>query len=387
DAADIPVRAVELGVNYLDTANAYGPSQSIYGEAFRRMRLAPWQADYNAALREQLFIATKTGQRSAAGAVSELKRSLTLLFGDGKGWFPDEAYLDSIQIHNLTSVSQVDQIYDEKAGALMGLLDYRDGTNRAGLNPEHRSVVRHLGITGHYSSVVLMNALQRDKLDIIDTLLVALNANDRRASSFQYNAVPVARARGLGIVAMKVFCAGSLYTKLGRQPGNAEELIRSVGYPGGIDSADLVRYPLSVPGVATVIAGISAISREAPEADQIAANLAGALQDATTDSERVRIEAAVAELHGTGTNFFQVYSRSITQPPAPEVTRDSGRVIIRWQSALASSDALRWYDIWCGDYRLARIPFRPQTTSEPLTTWLPPEDAPDGPYRVEAVTA
>ncbi|MBI5280079.1 MAG: aldo/keto reductase, partial [Candidatus Solibacter usitatus] len=46
DAADIPVRAVELGVNYLDTANAYGPSQSIYGEAFRRMRLAPWQADY-----------------------------------------------------------------------------------------------------------------------------------------------------------------------------------------------------------------------------------------------------------------------------------------------------------------------------------------------------
>ena len=41
DPADIIVRAVQLGLNYLDTANAYGPSQMNYGEAFRRLHLTP----------------------------------------------------------------------------------------------------------------------------------------------------------------------------------------------------------------------------------------------------------------------------------------------------------------------------------------------------------
>ena len=84
------------------------------------------------------------------------------MFGDGKGSIPDGAYLDAIQIHNLTTLEQVDQIYEgfaerttrrpERIGALAGLLDYRDGTNYTGLNPEHRRYVRHIGITGHLSS-------------------------------------------------------------------------------------------------------------------------------------------------------------------------------------------------------------------------------------------
>ena len=86
DSAAIPVRAVELGVNYLDTANAYGPSQANYGEAFRRLSL-------DQAARERLFIASKTGNRyainpaapNAATALSDLRRSLTTLFGDGNG--------------------------------------------------------------------------------------------------------------------------------------------------------------------------------------------------------------------------------------------------------------------------------------------------------------
>jgi aryl-alcohol dehydrogenase-like predicted oxidoreductase len=387
DSAEIPVRAVELGVNYLDTANAYGPSQSIYGEAFRRMNLAPWQSGYNAELRASLFVATKTGQRAASGAVNELKRSLTMLFGDGKIWFPDEAYLDSIQIHNLTRLTEVDQIYDAKTGALWGLLDYRDGTNRTGLNPERRRVVRHIGITGHLSSPVLMAALQRDQLDILDTMLVAINANDRRYSAHQYNAVPVARARGLGIIAMKAFSAGGIYTGMGRQPNKAEELIRTVGTPGGIDSADLIRYPLSVPGVATLIAGITTIHREAPERDQIAANLAAGLDDGSSTAERSRIEARVAELHGTETNYFQERSRAITQPPPPLVEYDAGRVILKWTSALAAAEPIRAYRIWSGDWLVATLPFRPQTTTEPLTTWLPAADAGEGPFRVEAVTS
>ncbi|MDR3527508.1 MAG: aldo/keto reductase, partial [Rhizomicrobium sp.] len=85
DAPDIIVRAVELGVNYLDTANVYGPSQMHYGEAFRRLNLVPGKPGYNADLRETLFLNSKTNKRFAknpadtAGpfAIDELKRTLT----------------------------------------------------------------------------------------------------------------------------------------------------------------------------------------------------------------------------------------------------------------------------------------------------------------------
>lgn len=108
DAPDIIVRAVQLGVNYLDSANLYGPSQMNYGEAFRRMHLAPGAAGYNAALRQSLYIASKTRERYALGpssqmaqtpgatAVSDIERTLTQMFGDGKGTIPEGAYLDAM---------------------------------------------------------------------------------------------------------------------------------------------------------------------------------------------------------------------------------------------------------------------------------------------------
>jgi hypothetical protein len=184
DPADIIVRAVQLGLNYLDTANAYGPSQMNYGEAFRRLHLTPSDTSYDRELRQKLFVATKTVRRFAldpggAGptAVDDLKRSLTQIFGDGKGFIPEGAYLDSIQIHNLTTMDQVNQVYEgfagrgskraERIGALAGLLDYRDGTNYTGLNPERRHYVRHIGITGHQSSPVLMSAIRRDSENVI----------------------------------------------------------------------------------------------------------------------------------------------------------------------------------------------------------------------------
>jgi aryl-alcohol dehydrogenase-like predicted oxidoreductase len=64
DAPAIIVRAIQLGINYLDSANAYGPSQANYGEAFRRLHLTPADPAYNRPLRESLYIASKTTRRS-----------------------------------------------------------------------------------------------------------------------------------------------------------------------------------------------------------------------------------------------------------------------------------------------------------------------------------
>ncbi len=404
ESVDIIVRAIELGINYLDSANAYGPSQSLYGRAFWKLRITPGHPDHDPALRERLFITSKTMQRyaldrsrpQAATAISDLRRALTQMFGDGQGWIPDNAYLDLFQIHNLTTEQQVDQIYEglearggkmpDRIGALAGLLDYRDGTNFTGLNPEYRRWIRHIGISGHQSSPVLMKAIQRDELNIIDTLLVALNANDRHYLSHQYNVVPVALARGMGIIAMKVFCAGGMYTGLQRQPRETGELIRTVGVPGGVDSADLIRYPLSVPGVAVVIAGVSHIDRERPERDQIACNLAAAVMDVPSEAERRRIEAAVAERHGTGTNYFQERSRGLVHPPPPQVEQDGDRVWVRWHTGLAGSEPIRSYKIYSAEDLRAWIPFRPQTTTAPLALPLPSYMVGDDPVRVEAST-
>lgn len=404
DVVDIVVRAIELGVDYLDTANAYGPSQSIYGQAYWKMRITPGHPDYDAALRSRLFITSKTGQRyaydrarpSAANAVSELKRSLTLLFGDGEGWIPDGAYLDLFQIHNLTSMAQVDQIYEglgsrggtmpDRIGALAGLLDFRDGTNYTGLNPDGRHYIRHIGITGHQNSPVLMAAIQRDELNILDTMLVAINANDRRFSSHQFNAVPLAHAKGMGIIAMKAFSAGGIYTGMQRQPNNPAELILSVGVPGGVPSQDLVRYPLSVPGVAVIIAGIGKIDRERPEQDQLAANVSASQLDSTTDAERQRIENSVADRHGINTNYYQNRQAGLVQPPAPTLERNGDRVIVKWTSALAGPDPIRSYQVYSGDQLLAGLPYRPQLTTAPLSLNLPADRIGEGPVRVEAST-
>jgi len=398
DPADIIVRAIGLGINYLDSANGYGPSQANYQTAIWRLHLSAADSEYNAALRERLYFATKTIQRyalvrtqppTAPTAITELRQSLTVMFGDGKGWVPDGAWLDAMQIHAVGSDQQVDQIFEgmddranlrarDRIGVLAGLLDFRDGTNYTGLNPEHRHWIRHIGITGHQSSLVLMRALRMDQGNALDTLLVALNANDRNYCSHQHNVIPVAVAKGMGVIAMKAFADGVFYGKPARFSNAPADVVLSVGRPGAVEPADLVRYPLSVPGVGVLITGIGMI-------DQVAANFDAALTDVASEAERRRIESTVADLHGTATNYFQD-KRGLTQPPEPKVERDADRLTIQWTTAYAGPDPIRSYQIYSGDRLLLTVPFRPQTTLAPLAVTLPANEAGEGPFRVAAST-
>ena len=388
DAPDIIVRAIQLGVNYLDSANAYGPSQMNYGEAFRRLHITPSDGSYNRALRENLYVATKTSRRYALNAevtgptaVDELKRSLTMMFGDGKGQIPEGAYLDAIQIHNLTTMEQVSQVYEGfgdrgrkmpgRIGALAALLDYRDGTNLTGLNPEHRHYVRHIGITGHQSSPVLMEAIRRDTSSVLDTVLVALNANDRLCSSHQNNVLPLAVARGLGVIAMKIFADGAYYGKEPRFSRTPEDVNLAVGKEGAVPPSDLVRYPLSLPGVSVAIIGTGRINREKPEGDQLLANLTAALKDMPSGIERTRIEADSRARHGAATNYFQEKTNVLVQPSSVSTRRDGDRVIVEWNTAFAGPEPIKSYEIYAGKRLLASLPFRPQLTEVPLSFPIP----------------
>jgi aryl-alcohol dehydrogenase-like predicted oxidoreductase len=69
---------LEHGINHIDTASSYGDSED---------QLRPWLAEH----RDRFFLATKTGERTAAGARESIHRSLERL-GVGR--------VDLIQLHN-----------------------------------------------------------------------------------------------------------------------------------------------------------------------------------------------------------------------------------------------------------------------------------------------
>ena len=396
DPADIVVRAFELGINYFDTSNVYGESQEHYGEAFRRLHLTPATAGYDAGLRERIFLATKTTRRfardpsqpAAQMAVDDLKRSLTQIFGDGKGSIPEGAYLDSIQMHAVTTFEDVEHLYvgmNERGGTMPGqigafaaLLDYRDGTDYTGLNPEHRHWVRHVGVSGHFSSPVLMRMLRLDEGNNLDTLLVALNVNDKLYLPHQTNVVPLAVARGMGVIAMKVFADGVFFGKEARFSRTPADVITSVGDPNKLFYRDLVRYSVSTPGVTTAIIGIGHIDRKNPDKDQLVADFAAAIDTPMTPKEREQLEKQAAAMYGATTNYFQDKARGLVQPTDIKLSKNGNRVTVSWNAGYAGANPIRSWQIKSGAKVLLTIPFRPQLTMAPLTAYLTAEEAAGG---------
>jgi aryl-alcohol dehydrogenase-like predicted oxidoreductase len=425
----IILKALSLGITYLDTSNHYGPSQVNYGKAFRAAHLIPGSPGYDEKRRRSFFLASKTGLRYAKGqpgprgmatgltngppgsmTIDDVRRTLSQIFGDGLGNYPPGAYLDLVQIHNLLNLDQVDAIYeglatpDPKAewiGALAALRDYRDGTNLTGLNPKEEKLIRHIGITGHFSSPVLMECIQRDTGNILDTLLVAMNANDRHYFNHQYNVIPVAAAKNMGIIAMKVFADGAMYGKDNRFSTQPSDVVRSVGSPH-LPSAPLIRYSLSTPGVSTAIIGIGHIDKDR-KLDQLEQNLAASRFSGQMDGSGRREVEQLAERAKKGlTNYFQREAEVLGAPRQAAVSQkmetDRRVALLTWQTSYAGDQPLSHYEIQRDDFLRAdfgnpphlntvvgRVEHRPQTTMEPFTFNDPLKDQLPHRYRVIAV--
>jgi aryl-alcohol dehydrogenase-like predicted oxidoreductase len=190
DAVPMIEEALRLGVRYCDTAPAYLQSQDYYGEAFRNL---------GASVRKQVFLASKTHLRDRDGALGLLDDSLQRLSTE---------WLDLWQLHDLRSMADLDAIF-AKGGAIEAVEEAKaDGR------------IRHVGITGHHSPEVLLEAMRRYP---IDTVLCAINPADSARSPFLTTVVAEARKRGMGIIGMKVLAAGRL-TMDGI--ARADELIR-----------------------------------------------------------------------------------------------------------------------------------------------------------------
>jgi aryl-alcohol dehydrogenase-like predicted oxidoreductase len=405
DPVSIIEKAYRLGLTYFDTSNAYGPSQSHYGSAFGRLGLIPNNPNHDPAARARIYLASKTHMRTTrhpqgqlwrndysdgmndnfkvGNAVDDVRRSLSLMFGDGKGGYPEGAYLDCIQIHNITAQDDVDMIYEgleharpdaDWLGALVGLLDLRDGTNRSGANPKGEKLVRHIGITGHWNAAALIYAIQRDSRRILDTLLVALNPSDLNFLSHQNNTIPVARAAGMGVIAMKLFGDASYYGAPATFMRDASQVYRQVG-SRTLPSAPLIRYALSTPGVTLCLTGIGHIDED-PEKCQLTANLRAAqLENPLTLEERRQLEEKVAQAGvGEVNHFFQRPFVGLTPPrnlgaesdPAgftPVTPNVRPAVRISWDMAHAGRFPVDHYEVIRDGKKAGSIPHFPQWTS------------------------
>ncbi|MBA3028737.1 MAG: aldo/keto reductase [Desulfobacteraceae bacterium] len=398
DPIAIIEKAYRIGINYMDTSNVYGPSQKNYGEAFRGLGLSPAAANYDPAARKKIFLATKTHFRSArqpngdrfrtdfsdgmtdgfnvASSVDDVRRSLSLMFGDGKGGYPEGAYLDSIQFHNLNTQEEVDMLFEgsddpnphrEWMGSLAAMLDLREGTNRTGLNPEKEKLVRHIGITGHWNTAAHMYAIRQDRKRILDTLLVTVNPSDGKYLAHRYNAIETARAADMGIIGMKVFADAAYYHKEPRFSNSPEDVYLGVGSED-LPSRDLIQYALSFQGISTLILGIGHVD-DHPEKCQMEQNLRAAQIETPLNAQAMKaIEDRVTSLGKDKANaYFQQRAMGLTAPRNVGVEEDSpmprmGRKAVRisWDTAYAGTAPIERYEVLRNQEVIGSVPHVPQ---------------------------
>lgn len=224
EAVALPLieRALDLGVNYLDTSARYGGearwSERYFGQVMKRRR-------------KEAFLATKTHDRSADGSLRLLETSLKLLQTD---------HVDLWQLHAMSTLDDVEKVC-AKGGALEAFQKARD-----------QKLVRFLGLSGHTDPEVLAEAIRRFPFDCV---LMALNAADAWHLPFQKTLLPLAVEKELGIIGMKVPARGRILQ--GVQPPPAEQRRGTAKHdrPGTLTMQEAMRYTLSHP-VSTVIIGV-----------------------------------------------------------------------------------------------------------------------------------
>jgi aryl-alcohol dehydrogenase-like predicted oxidoreductase len=238
-AVPIVERALDLGVNYIDTSSIYGGpqrwSERYVGEVMRHRRA-------------EAFLASKTKERTRDGSLRMLEESLKLLQTD---------HLDLWQLHDIGLAEDVDAVF-AKGGAMEALRQAHE-----------QKVVRHLGITGHYRPEALAEGIRRFPFDAI---LMALNAADRHHFSFIDNLLPLAVEKRMGIIGMKVPARGRLLASwtpppVERQQHSWEGAVIATS-PGPLQMREAMYYALTLP-VSTVIVGCDSI-RQLEENVQLA---------------------------------------------------------------------------------------------------------------------
>lgn len=232
EAREVIARALELGINYFESARAYSGSEEYYGLALGERR-------------QEIFLTSKSHDRTAAGARQHLETTLANMQTD---------WLDLWQVHDLRSEEDLGQVFGPG-----GAIEAFERAKREG-------VVRFVGVTGHQDPAILIKAF--DLYDF-DTVLMPVNPAEAAWRSFPETVLPEARRRNMGVIGMKVLCRG-----LGLQ------------LPEWGEPVPWIRYALAQE-VSTIVIGCD-------DPQQVEQNLATAMQAPLSLEECRQMEAAVA---------------------------------------------------------------------------------------------
>jgi len=164
-------RALELGITYFESARAYASSESYYGMALQERR-------------REIFLASKSHERSGDGALKHLEVTLQNMNTD---------FLDLWMIHDVRSSKDVEQIFGPR-GAIKAL----EAAKR-------NKLVRFVGISGHRNPTILSRALDLFPFDVV---LLPVNPAEPHYWSFLEAVLPKALDKGMGILGMKTLSRG-----------------------------------------------------------------------------------------------------------------------------------------------------------------------------------
>jgi predicted aldo/keto reductase-like oxidoreductase len=203
EAIEIVNTAIDRGIRYFDVAWIYsmGQAETRMGKVVKHRRSEMW-------------LATKTWDTTRDGARRQLEESLTRLQTD---------HVDEWRLHNVWDFDRLDE-FTGAGGALEAAIQARD-----------EGLVRHVSISCHTDPQILIEAFDRFPFD---SALIAASALDHFMFSFAEEFLPIANARGIATIGMKVLGLGSL----------THEVERSL------------RYAFSLP-LSTVIVGMETMAQ------------------------------------------------------------------------------------------------------------------------------
>ena len=175
DAVKLVNYAIVKGIRYFDTAFWYGDGQSEerLGKAFGPRR-------------KDIWIATKTMDRTRRGARKQLETSLKRLRTD---------HVDEWRMHYVWSYAELDKI-TAPGGAL-----------EAAVKAREEGLVRFISISNHGNPGVQVEALKRFPFD---SMLFPVSVLDRFILSFVDEVLPAAKAKGVAVAGMKILALGRL---------------------------------------------------------------------------------------------------------------------------------------------------------------------------------
>ena len=171
EAYELINRAIDLGINYFESARAYDGSESYYGRSLRERR-------------DQIFLTSKSHARDKAGALAHLTETLRNMKTD---------HLDLWQVHDVRTEDDIRDIFG------------RNGALEAFVEAKSKGLARFIGVTGHHDPAVTKRCLE---LFDFDTVLMPVNPGRALPSEFSPGCPAPGRQEGDGHYRHESICAG-----------------------------------------------------------------------------------------------------------------------------------------------------------------------------------